>query len=176
VTNRVKINPLLDEIIKESGLTQEELAKELGYDRAYLSQARKEGTKKLHDKLIAYLDNVRKSKEESINKKAPPVEDGTIKDKYIALLEAQNQHLQAQITAQWEARVAALEARLNELLNNQLVSEAMSQAYQEYVIEVFWKIQGKKVNGKQVLVEIQKKAFEKLSTFEEQGLHIEQLS
>jgi transcriptional regulator with XRE-family HTH domain len=164
LTNRVNINPLLDEVIKESGLTQEELAKDLGYDRAYLSQARKEGTKKLENKLLAYLDNVRKS---NTNKKAPSGSEEGFKDKYIALLEKRVTELEVQ-----KGQIQRLEKRLDELLNNQLVSEAMSQSYQEYVIETFWKLQGKKVVGKDILRQIQHKAVEKL-TFSEEGIHIE---
>jgi len=58
----VDINKLLDEIIKETGLTQEELSEKLNYNRAYLSQARAKGTDKLYDKLLSFQNEFRKSK------------------------------------------------------------------------------------------------------------------
>jgi transcriptional regulator with XRE-family HTH domain len=179
MTKPIQIGPLLDQIIKETGLTQEEIAKEIDYDSVYLSQARSAGTKKLFNRLNLFIDEFRKSKpNKEIPKQAETKNPGPLdqdyKDKYIGLLEEQNRQLKAQIISDnyLQEKVNLLTKRLDELHNNQLVSEAMSQAYQEYVVEVFWKLQGKKVSGADTLDVIRQKAVDKLVTFEEAGIQI----
>jgi hypothetical protein len=65
-----KFNSFLDEIISETGLRQEDIAKQINYDNTYLSQARKNPTEKLYSKLQDYIEKFRESK-----KSQPKAED-----------------------------------------------------------------------------------------------------
>lgn len=68
----IDINPILDEIIKATGLTQEEIAQRIHYRPDYLSQARSAGTLKLYNKLVSFSKEFGKSKLSNVEKGEEP--------------------------------------------------------------------------------------------------------
>lgn len=148
----IEIGPLLDGIIKETGLTQEEIAAELDYDAVYLSQARKAGTKKLYNRLLAFINDYRKSK---LSNKGNSIENQDLKDKLIQQLEKNNAILE-QSLAHMEVRLRAVDkafeqieimkgylnrfekshqeikASLDDFAENQFLFGAVQQGWQEY--------------------------------------------
>jgi phage shock protein A len=164
MSKAVNINTLLDEVITESGLTQEEIAEKLNYDKSYLSQARKAGTEKLYHKLLTFRNELRKSKK-SINTEAD------WRDEHIALLKDQNQFLRERINELQRKldELTAIEKTLNEVRNDMGVMAALQKGYQEYWAEHY---PPKNVKPENVIKEIHNRAFSSLEKIQKEGIQL----
>lgn len=113
--SKESISELIERIKKATNLTQEQIADRIGYERPYLSQAKKIGSEKLRKVL---LNNF---KEELENLTLNKYKDN--KDVLIESLQIQNLSL----------RLEKIETNLNEMLSNQaalvvLIKEAVKRA------------------------------------------------
>lgn len=132
MTKQVDINPLLNEIIRETKKSQDEIASDLGYDRSYLSQARNAGTRKLYKALESYLMEFRKSNFSNVDLNAKVI---ALLEQQVKLLQEQNED-KARIINEKDELISNLQDKINSGFQEVNKVVVLHRAYLKTVLSV----------------------------------------
>lgn len=157
---------LIEEIKKTENLTQYEVAEKLGYEHTYLSQllnGKKAISKKLLEKVKLTFPKVGE-KIEALKHVAQAMPEVLAPDKYAPIM-AKNFNNSEKLDTlllfiqQHAKELKGLNHKLNEIEQQQIVSAAIQTQFQEYLVSRL----DKDSNPELTVVEMQRKAFEKLT-------------